>query len=81
MNPKELSESILVELDTEEKREPRSDMDRKASGKLRDSYMGRIPDEDRAISVKFAWHELWSKVINYLSKEELMTLGEALVVG
>lgn len=81
MNPKELSESILVELDTEEKKEPRSDMDRKASGKLRDSYMGRIPDEDRAISVKFAWHELWSKVINYLSKEELMTLGEALVVA
>lgn len=81
MNPEELSENILVKLDSEEKKEPRSDMDRKASGKLRDSYMGRIPDEDRAISVKFAWHELWSKVIGYLSREELMTLGEALVMA
>ncbi|MBL3539098.1 bifunctional (p)ppGpp synthetase/guanosine-3',5'-bis(diphosphate) 3'-pyrophosphohydrolase [Aminivibrio sp.] len=56
-------------------------MDRKASGKLRDSYIGRIPEEDRAISVKFAWHELWSKVVHYLSREELMTLGEALVLA
>ncbi|MDD2452523.1 MAG: bifunctional (p)ppGpp synthetase/guanosine-3',5'-bis(diphosphate) 3'-pyrophosphohydrolase [Synergistaceae bacterium] len=56
-------------------------MDRKASGKLRDSYIGRIPEEERAISVKFAWHELWSKVLHYLSREELMQLGEALVLA
>ena len=56
MDPKELSESILTRPDPDEIEEARSGMDRKASGKLRDSYMGRIPDEDRAISVKFAWH-------------------------
>lgn len=81
MDPKELSESILTRPDPDEIEESHSEMDRKASGKLRDSYMGRIPDEDRAISVKFAWHELWSKVIHYLSREELMTLGEALVMA
>lgn len=81
MNPKELSESVLVKLDPEDKKGSNSGMDRKASGKLRDSYIGRIPDEDRAISVKFAWHELWSKVIHYLTREELMTLGEALVMA
>ncbi|PKL01673.1 MAG: hypothetical protein CVV55_08355, partial [Synergistetes bacterium HGW-Synergistetes-2] len=58
-----------------------ADLDRKSSGKLRDSYIGRIPEEERAISVKFAWHELWSKVIVYLSREELMQLGEALVMA
>ncbi len=41
-----------------------AELDRKSSGKLRDSYIGRIPEEERAISVKFAWHELWSKVIS-----------------
>ena len=58
-----------------------ADLDRKSSGKLRDSDIGRIPEEERAISVKFAWHELWSKVIVYLSREELMQLGEALVMA
>ncbi len=58
-----------------------SALDRKTSGKLRDSYIGRIPEEERAISVKFAWHELWSKAVTYLSREELMQLGEALVVA
>ena len=56
-------------------------LDRKTSGKLRDSYIGRIPEEERAISVKFAWHELWSKAVTYLSKDELMQLGEALVMA
>jgi GTP pyrophosphokinase len=57
------------------------ELDRKSSGKLRDSYIGRIPEEERAISVKFAWHELWSKVVQYLSREDLMQLGEALVMA
>ena len=87
MDPKELSESILGERQVmpEEEGRVREDehpeLDRKASGKLRDSYIGRIPEEERAISVKFAWHELWSKVIHYLSRDELMTLGEALVLA
>ena len=87
MDPKELSESILGERQVEPEEEGHSgeedhpELDRKASGKLRDSYIGRIPEDERAISVKFAWHELWSKVIHYLSRDELMTLGEALVLA
>lgn len=46
---------------------------------LRDSFMGRIPESQRSVSVKFAWQELWSKVSRYLSKEELMEVGEALI--
>ncbi|WP_407928676.1 MULTISPECIES: RelA/SpoT family protein [Dethiosulfovibrio] len=46
---------------------------------LRDSFMGRIPTSQRSVTVKFAWQELWSKVSRYLSKEELMELGEALI--
>ncbi len=46
---------------------------------LRDSFMGRIPESQRSVTVKFAWQELWSKVSRYLSREELMDLGEALI--
>lgn len=87
MDPKELTQNIIGEWesgqgDVESHREEgRVELDRKTSGKLRDSYIGRIPEEDRTISVKFAWHELWSKVAHYLSKEELMKLGEALVLA
>ena len=76
-------QKFLGEMDSHTEREAShpAEMDRKASGKLRDSYIGRIPEEERAISVKFAWHELWSKVVHYFSKEELMQLGEALVLA
>lgn len=47
--------------------------------KLRDSFMGRIPEIQRSVSVKFAWHEVWSKISRYLSKEDLMAVGEALI--
>ncbi len=47
--------------------------------KLRDSFMGRIPESQRSVSVKFAWHEVWSKISRYLSKEDLMAVGEALI--
>ena len=56
-------------------------LDKKSLGKLRDSYIGRIPETERTISVKFAWHELWSKVTYYLTKEELKKLGEAFVMA
>lgn len=46
---------------------------------LRDSFMGRIPENQRSVTVKFAWQELWSKVSRYLSREDLMDLGEALI--
>ena len=56
-------------------------LDRKSLGKLRDSYIGRVPESERTISVKFAWHELWSKVSCYFTKDELKKVGEALVVA
>ena len=79
MDPRELAGNIGGGHETW--KDTDTEMDRKASGKLRDSYIGRIPEEERAISVKFAWHELWSKVVHYLSREELMQLGEALVLA
>ncbi len=89
MDPVKLSEGRIEKMTRPE--QPEGDLSavpeysrtlaRKASGKLRDSYIGRIPEEERAISVKFAWHELWSKAVTYLSKEELMQLGEALVMA
>ncbi|NLO57147.1 MAG: bifunctional (p)ppGpp synthetase/guanosine-3',5'-bis(diphosphate) 3'-pyrophosphohydrolase [Synergistaceae bacterium] len=79
MDARELTGNSVGEHETV--KDTGTEMDRKASGKLRDSYIGRIPEEERAISVKFAWHELWSKVLHYLSREELMQLGEALVLA
>ena len=46
---------------------------------LRDSFMGRIPEEDRATVVSLAWQELWSKAAKYLGKDKLKLLGEAFV--
>ncbi|PIE54186.1 MAG: (p)ppGpp synthetase [Dethiosulfovibrio peptidovorans] len=46
---------------------------------LRDSFMGRLPEQQRSVSVKFAWQELWSKVARYFTPDELKELGEALV--
>ncbi|MFA5473205.1 MAG: hypothetical protein WC452_06225, partial [Aminobacteriaceae bacterium] len=64
MDARELTGNSVGEHETV--KDTGTEMDRKASGKLRDSYIGRIPEEERAISVKFAWHELWSKVLHYL---------------
>lgn len=47
--------------------------------KLRDSFMGRIPESQRSVSVKFAWHEVWSKISRYMSKEDLMAVGESVI--
>jgi len=47
--------------------------------KLRDSFMGRIPESQRSVTVKFAWHEVWSKISRYMSKEDLMAVGESFI--
>ncbi len=52
---------------------------RKELNSLRDSYIGRLPQNQRSVTVSFAWQELWSKVARYLSWSELKSLGEALV--
>jgi len=46
---------------------------------LRDSFMGRIPEDSRTTIVSLAWQELWSKAAKYLNKDELKLLGEAFV--
>lgn len=46
---------------------------------LRDSYMGRVPEQQRSVTVSFAWKELWGKASRYLSRDDLMQMGEALV--
>ncbi|MDR3331388.1 MAG: bifunctional (p)ppGpp synthetase/guanosine-3',5'-bis(diphosphate) 3'-pyrophosphohydrolase [Synergistaceae bacterium] len=46
---------------------------------LMESYIGRISEEQRVVSVRIAWQELWSRASRYLPKDELMQLGDAFV--
>lgn len=55
--------------------------DSKALRILRDSFIGRLPEDQRVASVKLAWQEFWNKASLYLGKEALSRLGEALVVA
>jgi GTP pyrophosphokinase len=71
----------IERIDSDEQSDESLQIDRKDSARLRDSYLGRLPESERTISVKFAWHELWSKGVHYLKREELMKLGEALVLA
>ena len=43
---------------------------------LRDSFMGRIPEEDRATVVSLAWQRTLSKAAKYLGKDKLKLLGK-----
>ena len=51
----------------------------KALRLLRDSFVGRFPEVSRVMSVKMAWHEFWGKASRYLSREDLVRCGEAVV--
>ncbi|MDR3353680.1 MAG: bifunctional (p)ppGpp synthetase/guanosine-3',5'-bis(diphosphate) 3'-pyrophosphohydrolase, partial [Synergistaceae bacterium] len=46
---------------------------------LMESYIGRISADQRVVSVRIAWQELWSRASRYLHKEDLMQLGDAFV--
>jgi GTP pyrophosphokinase len=46
---------------------------------LMESYIGRIPEEQRVSSVRIAWQELWARASRYLQKEDLMQVGDAFV--
>ena len=46
---------------------------------LMESYIGRIPQDQRVTSVRRAWQELWWRAARYLQKEDLMQLGDAFV--
>jgi GTP pyrophosphokinase len=44
-----------------------------------ESYIGRIPQEQRVASVRIAWQELWWRASRYLQKDDLMQMGDAFV--
>ncbi|MDR1515296.1 MAG: bifunctional (p)ppGpp synthetase/guanosine-3',5'-bis(diphosphate) 3'-pyrophosphohydrolase [Synergistaceae bacterium] len=46
---------------------------------LMESYIGRIPEDQRVSSVRIAWQELWARTSRYLQKEDLMQVGDAFV--
>ena len=71
----------IERIDADEQPPCSEEIDRKDSARLRDSYLGRLPESERTISVKFAWHELWSKGVHYLKRDELLKLGESLVMA
>ncbi|MCL2684090.1 MAG: bifunctional (p)ppGpp synthetase/guanosine-3',5'-bis(diphosphate) 3'-pyrophosphohydrolase [Synergistaceae bacterium] len=48
---------------------------------LMESFIGRIPQEQRVASVRRAWQELWWRAARYLQKEDLMSLGDAFIYG
>ncbi|MCL2767157.1 MAG: bifunctional (p)ppGpp synthetase/guanosine-3',5'-bis(diphosphate) 3'-pyrophosphohydrolase [Synergistaceae bacterium] len=48
-------------------------------GLMRDAYFEAIFNEDRSESVKTAWQELWSKVYDDWTEEQLSKLGSSLV--
>ncbi|MDR3281365.1 MAG: bifunctional (p)ppGpp synthetase/guanosine-3',5'-bis(diphosphate) 3'-pyrophosphohydrolase [Synergistaceae bacterium] len=46
---------------------------------LMESYIGRIPQDQRVASVRRAWQELWWRTSRYLQKDDIMQMGEAFV--
>ncbi|MDR0764728.1 MAG: bifunctional (p)ppGpp synthetase/guanosine-3',5'-bis(diphosphate) 3'-pyrophosphohydrolase [Synergistaceae bacterium] len=82
--PPDSAETEKIAAKTEEKspREPASlkttGVDR-PSRALMESYIGRIPPEQRVANVRRAWQELWWRASRYLQKEELTQVGEAFV--
>ncbi len=46
---------------------------------LGDSFIGRIDNAQRVSAVRMGWQDLWRKVSSYLSREELILLGESFV--
>lgn len=46
---------------------------------LGDSFIGRIDNVQRVSAVRMGWQDLWRKVSSYLSREELILLGESFV--
>lgn len=46
---------------------------------LMEGYWGRIPEEQRVSSLRLAWQDFWAKSFRYLSKEDMLCVGEAFV--
>ena len=48
--------------------EAKSAAQKKEMNSLRDSYIGRLPVQQRSVTVSFAWQELWAKASRYLKR-------------
>ncbi len=46
---------------------------------MMESYIGRIPEDQRVTNVRIAWQELWSRASRYLQEEDLKQVGDAFV--
>lgn len=46
---------------------------------LMESYIGRVPENQRVTNVRIAWQELWSRASRYLQEDDLKQLGDAFV--
>lgn len=46
---------------------------------LMEGYWGRVPEDQRVSVLRLAWQELWAKAFLYLSKDEMLSVGEAFV--
>jgi GTP pyrophosphokinase len=76
------NEEITVKTEEVSPREPAPLKTRgvdRSSRALMESYMGRIPPEQRVVNVRRAWQELWWKASRYLQKEDLMQVGDTFV--
>lgn len=46
---------------------------------LMEGYWGRIPEDQRVSALRLAWQDLWAKTFRYLTKEDMLCVGEAFV--
>ncbi len=44
-----------------------------------EGYWGRIPEPQRVSTLRLAWQDLWTKISRYLSREDVIAVGEAFV--
>lgn len=53
-----------------------SEKDKKS---LMESFWGRINEDQRTTELRLAWQDFWAKAFRYLSKEDMLLIGEAFV--
>lgn len=46
---------------------------------LMEGYWGRISEDQRTTAMRLTWQDFWAKAFRYLSKEEMLLIGEAFV--
>lgn len=51
----------------------------KSCRSLMEGYWGRIPEPQRVSTLRLAWQDLWTKISRYLSREDVIAVGEAFV--